>query len=892
MQAPEPKRRLTRREFCAKTVTMSAALITPAGLPQKAARKMPPVETPGAWPTPRQNRCLTSVQPLPGNIRVAPKIMSKIAFPTGQGALYPLVSKPGGPIDRVVALENGALRCYQPEGKLLWETHPPGLNFSSLIAAEDLDGDGRIELALMAGRPTDPLGAVALVAADTGELRFRYDVEPMSYWWTLKADHYLPDGIGKQLLMCEHGYPPDKQNGYLVLFHFEKPGAVPRPLWRYDFDKYTCFPSILKADVDGDGVNEICVETHSHMWVFDARSGKVHQYVEWNPAPANVRSYGLVRFQDLNGDGLPEFFCIGDFSHHHEVLVNEKGQFKLAWTHGWDNSVTTSKLATTWPDPPIADVDGDGKLEMLVNMFNSESEGRWMIRIYDAMTGAIKARVPDRIAVQLTDMDGDGAAEILANISQDPTRTEITGASLLKVANNAPIELWQEKGARAVDLPVREGKAAEQLREAVYVQTGGSTKRLKWDVSKQIRLADGSPAAPPPAPTFPHLPAHVGLPLNAPLVADVDGDGKNEVIHYYEKTATIYRYQPGPTFVKLESYPSDGAPALADLDGDGRPELILGAATPTTDPVIEAIKPGTGGKRLWKVTLKRPDRQGMPYGRALYFQTGRFTGKKTYDIYVYVGMPLVRSLMLDGSAGAILWEKGEIPNLERYFAPTVNQAAVWDFDGDGKDDLVFTCPDYYCVASGPTGDPLLGPIFPPQIFHQPSQGLYTLPAILPNGSSEPTVCLVAGFYFRAAMSLHAAPYWYQLPPIGTAHAGAEGFLPLPDGTWLMEFGREDGLFACLDARTGKTRWEFPLQSSATDVCACDINGDGIQEFVFGTSHGEVYALADRHSKPYLVWKARLPARVHALIVADADSDGASEILAALGDGSLCLLDSA
>src|SRR6185369_14135660 len=135
---------------------------------------------------------------------------------------------------------------------------------------------------------------------------------------------------------------------------------------------------------------------------------------------------------------------------------------------------------------------------------------------------------------------------------------------------------------------------------------------------------------------------------------------------------------------------------------------------------------------------------------------------------------LVRGMVLSGADGALLWDKGDWPGIERYFAPTKNQAAVWDFDGDGKDDLIFTNPDFYCVASGPTGDALMGPLAQTKIFSQPSLGLYTMPAILASEKGDPTVCLVNGHYFVSAMSLRAAPKWYRLPIVGEARAGSEG----------------------------------------------------------------------------------------------------------------------
>jgi len=150
---------------------------------------------------------------------------------------------------------------------------------------------------------------------------------------------------------------------------------------------------------------------------------------------------------------------------------------------------------------------------------------------------------------------------------------------------------------------------------------------------------------------------------------------------------------------------------------------------------------------------------------------------------------------------------------------------------------------------------------------------------------------VDGHYFVAAMTAHAVAKWYHLPVVGEARAGAEGFLKTPEGEWLMGYGRQDGQFVCLEVATGKVRWQFPLASTASAVAACDVDGDGRQEFVFGTTHGQLYALADAGDKARVVWRAQLPAGVSAPVIADVDNDGASEILAALGDGRLCLLHS-
>jgi len=843
------------------------------------------------WPTPRRDTHLTARQACPGTMRAAPKVLTRTPIAPATAHLRPFSSRPGADVNRALALGDGALRCYDLSGKLLWQSHPPGLNFESIVAIEDLDGDGRVEIALMAGRPASPLGAALLVDAATGKLLWRYDVEPISYAWYFYIDNYLPRAVGKQLVVLMHGYPPDKLNGYIVLFEFTAAGKAPVQRWRYDFDHYTCFPSLLLSDVDGDGVKELCVETHSRMWVLDALTGKVKQFIMWDVSPANIRSYGLVRFIDLNGDGCEDFLCIANFAQHHEALLNKNGKLELAWAHGWDNSVTTSKIVSTWPEPPVADVDGDGRLEVIVSMFNSERDARWMTRIYDAVTGVIKAKVLDRIAVRVADVDGDGRAEILADISSDPARAEITAAALIKIVNGKPNEIWREEGARAVEGSPRAGRKGKGTRRAVLAQDGllvarGSDYYALSVEGGAVRLVRQAPPAPRPGPDLSRINAPGGAMVPPPLVKDLDGDGRAEIIHTWNGKVTIYHWDRKEGLRAIREHPTSGDPVLADLDGDGKTELVTGDAAPTHEPIIRALRPD--GSLLWESHLPKTERPGLSHGRAIYMQAGRFTGKPTPDIYALIGTPIVRSVVLEGASGKLIWEKGEFPGLERYWGPTVNMASVYDVDGDGAEDLVFTNPDYYCVASGRTGDLIVGPAFPPKIFNQPSQGLYTLPAILeqPGG---PTVLLCDGHYFLGAIGVRAEPHWYQLPELGVARCSAEGFMRLADGRWLIGFGRQNGKFACLDASTGQVRWELPIQASAGDAVSCGINGDGAEEFVFGDSHGFLWAVGDRDRRPSVIWKIHLGASAGSPVIADLDGRGVPQIVVPTGDGSLTIL---
>ncbi|MBM3277575.1 MAG: hypothetical protein FJY95_05775 [Candidatus Handelsmanbacteria bacterium] len=291
----------------------------------------------------------------------------------------------------------------------------------------------------------------------------------------------------------------------------------------------------------------------------------------------------------------------------------------------------------------------------------------------------------------------------------------------------------------------------------------------------------------------------------------------------------------------------------------------------------------------WAVELPALDRPGLPYGHPLYLQAGPFTGSPAADLYVWAGTPLVRSLMVEGRTGKVIWEKGEIEGSERFWGPSVNVASSWDTDGDGTEDLVFTNPDYFCILSGPSGQVLHGPSFPPKIFSQPSQGLYSFPALLAQEEGPPLVCLAGAHYFLAVMGLDAVPRWHHLPAPGENRAGSEGFLRTGAGQWLIGIGRQNGNFACLDAETGTVRWELPVGATCTDVVSGDVDGGGVLEFLFGTSHGQLWAVGDRENQPHLRWKVDLPAGSGPPILADVDGDGACEVVVYTLDGYLNVL---
>jgi len=264
------------------------------------------------------------------------------------------------------------------------------------------------------------------------------------------------------------------------------------------------------------------------------------------------------------------------------------------------------------------------------------------------------------------------------------------------------------------------------------------------------------------------------------------------------------------------------------------------------------MTPALGDKRLWRTTLPGTNRPGLPYGRNRLSPHDSFDRQILTRPLPVAGSPVVAMCGARRAHRRPALGKGELPKIERYSGPKCHLASAFDVNGDGKEDLVFTNPDFYCVADGASGDCSTDLPRRQTIFKQPSQGLYTCPAILEDGHKPPTVCLIAGHYFEGAMSIRTDAHWYKILFPGENRTAAEGFLKAKDGAWCMGLGRQNGNFACLTVADGSVRWELPLKASASDVVTCDVDADGEQEIHVPEQPGPLFASPTAYRLPWLV----------------------------------------
>ena len=160
-------------------------------------------------------------------------------------------------------------------------------------------------------------------------------------------------------------------------------------------------------------------------------------YWECAPGQSGKRNYGPLLVTDLDGDGQTEVAILArTINLHITVLAPWRGapgvhaqpehplpapavplgelasypSGPMLWQRYFGDSQPTGTFLLDFPHHPVADVDGDGKQEIVANVRTDQ----WILKVYDAMTGLEKLSMPGVRAEAAWDLDGDGISEIVA----------------------------------------------------------------------------------------------------------------------------------------------------------------------------------------------------------------------------------------------------------------------------------------------------------------------------------------------------------------------------------------------------------------------------------------------------------------------------------------------
>ena len=356
-----------------------------------------------------------------------------------------------------------------------------------------------------------------------------------------------------------------------------------------------CSPVLY--DLDGDGQLEIIAQTRAYpigyIHVFEMNGSEWGG--NWPFAMSHVPTC-TPGVADIDNDGLPELFTM---SYDQMYLLTAAGTPEAGWPR------TIANASFSYQSPALADLDGDGDLEITIAC-HKDAAGTYVFH-HD---GTLAAGWPQSFdtwsycAPTVTDLEGDGDLEIIA------------GQAGIFFGYSDCFWVWDAAGNTRSGFPYADpinGGGSEGPLTVADID-GDDTLEIFADhniMASDMGFLYGVDAAGNDLPDFPLRP-HGFTYLNSATVADVDGNGTNElaVLSYYDGGCDVNLYTlPGSYTVTGREWstyharnthdglyaPDDGC--YADFNGDGAVNTIdvlaFLNAWATSDPAADCDGSGT-----------------------------------------------------------------------------------------------------------------------------------------------------------------------------------------------------------------------------------------------------------------------------------------------------------
>jgi subtilisin family serine protease len=285
--------------------------------------------------------------------------------------------------------------------------------------------------------------------------------------------------------------------------------------------------SLTLADVDRNGVLDVvAADSQSGLYVM---SGNGNHLNGWPVLMPGIT--GPATIADLNRDNRNEVIASVEGVPSQLYVFNASGVVQA----GWPSVLSGNGYPSLGGHPVVGDVDDDGDLEIVAVASDGFNTGESRIAIYHHNAQLLRSWSPNAATVNppvLADVDGDGSLEILTSI----VKSDGTGALYLWDRNGGVLPGWPQS-----------------------TPTGSFGQQL----------------------TF-----------TTPIVADLDSDGRSEVIisrqaeFYSDELALnygypvrVYRYN-GVSAANLVRpaygswHSAEGSLSLANIDGDSQLELL------------------------------------------------------------------------------------------------------------------------------------------------------------------------------------------------------------------------------------------------------------------------------------------------------------------------------
>ena len=853
-------------------------------------------------------------------------------------------------------------------GTVLWKSPACGIN--AVGAVEDLDGDGNLEIVCCSGYE------VIVLAGESGEILMRHYV-----------GFPLSAGTQASSLLCHafasggmHLIVPLMSAKEVLVFDFRggrRSGVLAHTLWMDD----AFHPTVAAADMNGDGVDELVVSKLCGLYVFDVLSGTMVQSFRWTSNGERHRNYGLLQLTDIDGDGTPEVVIVAERVARHMAVIDNDGQASLSLR--WDRFVEfiypsdTTELRHTGNS--VQDVDGDGRPELVVSIFNGRGDERWWLEVLDPLTGAVKYDQPDLYLWGVQDVDADGVPELLVGTEHSRNPAPFSTVQVMSLRNLVPEMLWSCENARFAGRgllpsgwrsnfrPIQFGHdetwtestaegttvflftiAEDRTRSlaelswkgrrfslqstplnsagsfvlsamadvdgdgipecvlsenngGIIVVRAGKGIQARWAVGFRLQLEGFSAARPGPVPVV------YRTREDRPLIAVPDNTW---TMHQLQDTGrgVVHRWaRPGRGWMGYDN--AYHSAYVCDVNGDGECELMAVDASRADCSELLALDPSGRVKLSWPfpgVPAPAATRIGL-YEWVVSVARGRPI--ITASFYASYSMNSEQTISVDldnhqlwrlGHYGEGEWGRGVGP----WSAYAVRMAS------GGEPEVIFLAKDLFCRLDARSGEWKNEPWHlwraTNSVMNQPDWEFtkerqadfggekdpftaYGSPILLDaDGDGEDEVLVAGCFGGFGLLRPDDSVIWWKRTPFTDVLLRLPGVADLfGDGRLFIGSCHSNGIFECLEAATGEELWKLDLGSTTSDIVSGDIDGDGKEEFITGTTDGRLIAIGvDASGRGVIRWSLELGFALGSPVVADADGDGTAEILVVTGDGKL------
>ena len=733
-----------------------------------------------------------------------------------------------------------------------------------------------------------------LTAYDDGEPRVVWQTEAFNDTWAPNVLVVDADADGQlDIAVATH---------YRILVFDGATGATKMQFRYHDFRNYGWFGA---ANIDADPYPEFAViadfSMHAEVIDNDGQRLTLQWLREIQPDPSQstkIVRVGPLNLLDADGDGgrdlVYNLYDGGGDDQWHLMVVDAS------------TGITRHNCARRYLHG-MADLDGDGGVELLVSHTAGEAlptyapleiwtlgrdgpdlrwaqaHGRFSTRPREELPLNASTSAADGLRTATTgDVDGDGHQDFFV-VEPDGQREILQAIAL---SSGEPRQLWSVHGPGSGSVEVTGvAEIAGAPQTLVRLQAPGATAPVDLKGARGV-LHQWSRSPSTPAGT--------------PVVADLDGDGTTEVVVQTGSREVLCLEAPGPYDIgprvrwRMQGYgqtnnaPQHWGVVAADLDLDGNLELLFARETADGDAGLAAV--AASGHIRWHHRFDSFD-GSMPiwnFSGLSYWSAGHYRSAAQMDVFATLRRGKIGSevgFLLDGRSGDVVWTSSGYRGRSLGGHPS----AAGDVDGDGLEEIVLMWPDRLHIVDGLSGEAEvvrqaygdgMNPLFDSDGFVG-----YAFPAVVDLfGDPRPELIWGHNGYLNAVLDAGGNAIWqtaYQnntavqsLMGVGDADGDGERELLAPIAAGAQLLNPTDGTI--LHELTG-------IGTAHTDVVSADIDGDGRDEFLYG-SGASILCLGLEGGELRRAWTLDLAARSSDLALADLNGDDVLDIAATTTDG--------